>query len=327
MKTLDQTDKVRINRILRTYFNTNELNDLCFSLSIDPDDLPHAHTLSGKAREIVTYAARHNLSDKLIAEIRRLRPHVDFTQAVRAKRNGIFPLEYRTFVGQNSHALNSLNIWFEKYKKGDSSFYAIIQGEGGIGKTALATHFAAIDKEEEIEGDIYKVDANLSDISHGIRKLAQYVDFDSRIESWTENDYPNQKILEQLPNDSILILDNVGSYAGYDTLIANRSKLFVIITVRVREATPFSQLGHECYGFDALTEWSREDCQNFIEKRLPEEILTCTTDNNLDRLFGTLPSKNPLFLEKLCQIMERFYTERRIRNIDTLVPQLSKNVG
>ena len=231
------------------------------------------------------------------------------------------PVDYRTFVGQNSETLRSLNKWFERYKKGTSSFFAVIHGEGGIGKTALVTYFAAVEKVEELEGDIFKVDGNLSDITSAIRQLAQYIDLDLRINTWTESDYPSQKILEQIPNDSILILDNIGSFdrSGYEALTASRSKMFVVITVREPIINPFGRHGNEQYGFQSLADWTTEDCNNFLRKRLLEEILNQITTDVFEQLLKTLPSKNPLFLEKLCQIMERYYLENRIRNIHELV--------
>lgn len=55
------------------YFNDNELNDLCFDLNIDYQNIP-GQTKQDKARELITYCQRHHLLDDLTKRCQELRP-------------------------------------------------------------------------------------------------------------------------------------------------------------------------------------------------------------------------------------------------------------
>ncbi len=61
---------------LRSQFNLEELETICWELGITFDDLP-ARTLTGKARQLVERAVALNALDKLIDIVRRERPQTE----------------------------------------------------------------------------------------------------------------------------------------------------------------------------------------------------------------------------------------------------------
>lgn len=62
---------------LNSYFNDDELRDLCFTLGIDYENLG-GDTKSEKVLELIQYCERHGRSDDLINTIQRYRPNVDW---------------------------------------------------------------------------------------------------------------------------------------------------------------------------------------------------------------------------------------------------------
>jgi len=62
---------------LATYFSDSELNDLCFDLNIDYQNLP-GQTKQEKARELIIYCQHHGLLENLISRCQELRPHLSW---------------------------------------------------------------------------------------------------------------------------------------------------------------------------------------------------------------------------------------------------------
>jgi len=62
-----------LRHLLNKWFDLEELRTLCFDLGVDYDSL-RGEGKAAKARELVAYCQRHNLIDRLRAEIHRLRP-------------------------------------------------------------------------------------------------------------------------------------------------------------------------------------------------------------------------------------------------------------
>ena len=67
-------DLPKLRDILVTYFNDNELRNLCYDLGIDYENLG-GDAKSGKARELVDYCRRYDRLPDLEAACRRLRPN------------------------------------------------------------------------------------------------------------------------------------------------------------------------------------------------------------------------------------------------------------
>jgi len=70
-----EANQLTLRRALDDGYNADELRDLCFELGIDYEDLP-GETQSAKARELVLYAKRHNLTAQLVAMVMAARPHL-----------------------------------------------------------------------------------------------------------------------------------------------------------------------------------------------------------------------------------------------------------
>lgn len=66
---------VRLREALDAGYNDSELRDLCFELGVDYEDLAGGGQ-SDKARELVLYVKRHNLTAQLVAHVMRDRPHL-----------------------------------------------------------------------------------------------------------------------------------------------------------------------------------------------------------------------------------------------------------
>ncbi len=66
---------VQLSDQINDYFNAEEMEDLCFRLGIQFDNLP-GNTNSAKARELTDYCRRHGRMDDLVSLCRELRKHV-----------------------------------------------------------------------------------------------------------------------------------------------------------------------------------------------------------------------------------------------------------
>lgn len=64
-----------MSTILNTYFDISELQDLCYKLSVDYENI-QGTIKQDKARELTRQIERHGRQDELIALVRELRPHV-----------------------------------------------------------------------------------------------------------------------------------------------------------------------------------------------------------------------------------------------------------
>lgn len=127
-------------------FNEEELRALCFSLSIDYNDLP-GNGKSSKAREIAQYLKRHNLISKLLEIGVQLRPDIDWTTAsaksdITSGRRKVYhnlpQPDYVEFIGRE----DELERLFDLLSSRNRSWIITIDGIGGIGKSALALEVA-----------------------------------------------------------------------------------------------------------------------------------------------------------------------------------------
>ena len=72
-------DRTELLEILKTYFDDNELRELCFAMEIDYESLPGAGK-AAKARELVAYCERHGRATELV-------------EAIRGSRSGAFGIQ------------------------------------------------------------------------------------------------------------------------------------------------------------------------------------------------------------------------------------------
>lgn len=76
-------DPVKLRDLLGEKFDLADLQDLCFEMAVEYDDLP-GDTLRAKSRELVKYCAKRDTLDVLLVHARRLRPAVDWAAETRA---------------------------------------------------------------------------------------------------------------------------------------------------------------------------------------------------------------------------------------------------
>jgi hypothetical protein len=74
-ETSDSNPRATLRQLLLDHFDISELQNLCFDLGIDFENLPGMGR-ADKARELIAYAERHGRLSELVAECRRLRPQI-----------------------------------------------------------------------------------------------------------------------------------------------------------------------------------------------------------------------------------------------------------
>lgn len=62
--------------IISTYFDDNEIQDICFQLDVDYEDLA-GQTKSAKVRNLIQHMERRNRLDELIIKVQQLRPNIE----------------------------------------------------------------------------------------------------------------------------------------------------------------------------------------------------------------------------------------------------------
>lgn len=70
-------DTTELNELMINSFSLEELKDICYSLGISYDELPHA-TRREISRELIDYVKRRQMLSKLLSFLVRLRPDVDW---------------------------------------------------------------------------------------------------------------------------------------------------------------------------------------------------------------------------------------------------------
>jgi hypothetical protein len=71
----DSVDRVKLRRLIEGAFSTSELNDLCFDLGIDHENVP-GEERSARVRELIRYCERHSRIADLVRHVGSLRPHL-----------------------------------------------------------------------------------------------------------------------------------------------------------------------------------------------------------------------------------------------------------
>ena len=72
-------NKAKLRNLLIKYFNSSDLDNLCFDLNIEYESIA-GNTKEDKARELITHCFRHGILDTLVNRCRELRPHVDWNE-------------------------------------------------------------------------------------------------------------------------------------------------------------------------------------------------------------------------------------------------------
>jgi tetratricopeptide (TPR) repeat protein len=141
-------DWAQLRQSLVESFDENELCDLCFDLRIDYESLP-GEGKSAKARELVQYCDRHKRLDELQAASQRAQSqHAE--KIARRQCHSTLPTQPHFFGRDKELAIIADAIAPEARTWG-----ALIDGPGGIGKTALAIRAGHLASEAQFEYKLF----------------------------------------------------------------------------------------------------------------------------------------------------------------------------
>jgi hypothetical protein len=132
----DGTDLVKLRQILTDHFDVGELRTLCFDLRIDYQSLP-GEGKADKARELVAYCERHRCVAELEDKVRQLR-----SNAPKAIHDNLPHQPY--FFGREAELARIKDALDPE----SAGWGVLIDGAGGIGKTALAIRAGHLASDE-----------------------------------------------------------------------------------------------------------------------------------------------------------------------------------
>ncbi len=133
----DRSSRAQLRRVLDEYFNETELRNLCFDMGIDYEGLSSGGK-ADKARELIAHCDRHGRVDELERRCRELRPNVPWTDrpqpsAITLPRRAELPHQ-PYFFGREAELARIADALDPE----SAGWGVLIDGAGGIGKTALA---------------------------------------------------------------------------------------------------------------------------------------------------------------------------------------------
>ena len=102
----DSMNLTMLRQILTTYFDENELRDLCFDLGVDYDGLP-GEGKTGKARELVAYLKRHKRLPDLVKVGKQERQDISWpevTELAQAETTSALPPMWEQIVEGSERA-------------------------------------------------------------------------------------------------------------------------------------------------------------------------------------------------------------------------------
>jgi tetratricopeptide (TPR) repeat protein len=235
----ESSETAELRHLLATRLSDGDLRTLCFDLGIDYDDLP-GEGKSNKIRELLAYLGRRERLPDLIQFARRLRPdiwgeasHVTPDASPKRRVPFVLPqLDIPTFTGRDQE-LNKLEELLVTGKEARLCSIIGMSGSGGIGKSALACHFAELHKADFPDGVIgLRVDEKDADTlarefaRHGGEEIAP------------DDDRDATTIMQEVFRDrrALLIFDNARSEDApkLRSLRPGGDRCVVIITTRDR---------------------------------------------------------------------------------------------
>lgn len=159
---LDSTDLVRLRQTLTDQFDEGELRTLCFDLRIDYASLP-GEGKANKARELVAYCDRHGCIPELEDQLCQLRAN-----APRALYDNLPHQPY--FFGREVELARIQDALDPE----SAGWGVLIDGAGGIGKTALAIRAGILAPVETFPIKIFLSAKTRELLPHGEQKLEDY---------------------------------------------------------------------------------------------------------------------------------------------------------
>ncbi len=154
LDSLPSPDLARLRQILNDYFDESELRDLCFDLRVDYQSLP-GEGKSSKARELIAHCERRGQLDVLERKCRELRPHASWTDrpqpsAITLPRRAELPHQLY-FFGREAELARIADALDPE----SAGWGVLIDGAGGIGKTALAIRAGHLAPDETFPTKIF----------------------------------------------------------------------------------------------------------------------------------------------------------------------------
>lgn len=143
----------QLKQQLRIYFNLVEIQELCFDLGIDYEDLGVGGTSKNEiVLNLLKYVARHNLKDVLIIELRHRRPNILWPERLPiisdvAHLENVFEPwfnHFQSLIDEKSKDFVGRNFVFtaiDQFLASEKSGYFEIIADPGFGKTALVAEY------------------------------------------------------------------------------------------------------------------------------------------------------------------------------------------
>ena len=128
--------------IIKTYFDDNEIRDLCFQLGVGYEDLP-GRGKGAKARELVQFMERRDRLDVLVTKVRRLRPHIGVNLG-NVLDNALSPddpelANVKSLLAQLRHFYEKLYEWKELHNHLDEIINIFSQFSAQVERLAAAS--------------------------------------------------------------------------------------------------------------------------------------------------------------------------------------------
>jgi hypothetical protein len=177
----DSADLIKLRQILTDHFDDGELRTLCFDLRIDYQSLP-GEGKADRARELIAHCQRHGRMADLIDRCGQLRPNVAWPDATELPYE--FPPIPSTGSAERHNALPHQPYFFgredELGRIADAldpeaaGWGVLIDGAGGIGKTALAIRAGQLASDQVFPIKIFLSAKTRELLPHGEQKLDDY---------------------------------------------------------------------------------------------------------------------------------------------------------
>jgi hypothetical protein len=238
---------------ITTYFNKEELRNLCHDLNIKYENLPD-ETLEGKARELVEYCRRYGRESDLLQHCQKLRPHVNW-DGDSEKRNTNLLLDDRFHLAEPrvpSHFRNREDEIRELKNLIANQKWCGVFGIGGTGKTVLVAHLAQTLRKTEGSQAIWFDLSENATVERILETLAQSVGHSLRIIPDPQQRYGYLRSITNGKN-LLIIFDDVSDNKILDELLkAIGDQNAVLITGRNQGLKSIRKYGIETFLLNPL---------------------------------------------------------------------------
>ena len=169
----DRSSRAQLRRVLDEYFNETELRNLCFDMGIDYEGLSSGGK-TDKARELIAHCERHVRVDELERRCRELRPNAPWTDrpqlsAITLPRRAELPHQ-SYFFGREQELARIADALDPE----SAGWGVLIDGAGGIGKTALAIRAGHLAPNKAFPTKIFLSAKTRELTPHGEQPLADF---------------------------------------------------------------------------------------------------------------------------------------------------------